>query len=118
MRFNHSRMIFRSEQKTFFISADCVPIFCALSEKHLKAKPKYAFANYFFSKRTTFAVKKRMAICHAVATSYTYISSLTSTYQVYLSHKSKAKPLIGCQKDILPARKNHVFSNQSGLDTK
>ena len=36
-----------------------------------------------------------MAICHAVATSYTYVSSLTSTYQVYLSHKLKAKPLIG-----------------------
>ena len=87
-------------------------------KKHLKAKPEYDFAIYFFSKRNTFAVKKRMAICHAVATSYTYVSSLTSTYQVYLSHKLKAKPLIGCQKDILPARKNHVFSNQSGLDTK
>ncbi len=59
MRFNHSRMIFRSEQKTFFISADCVPIFCAPWKKHLKAKPEYAFANYFFffSKRATFAVK-------------------------------------------------------------
>ena len=109
---------FVRSKKHFLSPQIAYPSSAPSRKKHLKAKPKYAFANYFFSKRTTFAVKKRMAICHAVATSYTYISSLTSTYQVYLSHKSKAKPLIGCQKDILPARKNHVFSNQSGLDTK
>lgn len=109
---------FVRSKKHFLSPQIAYPSSAPSRKKHLKAKPKYAFANYFFSKRTTFAVKKRMAICHAVTTSYTYISSLTSTYQVYLSHKLKAKSLIGCQKDILPTRKNHVFSNQSGLDTK
>jgi len=41
-------MIFRSEQKTFFISADCVPIFCALSEKTPESEAEICFCQLFF----------------------------------------------------------------------